>query len=227
MARSIAPWQSRNSATPTAFYVEDNGPLAGSLFTLSNFDGSPTIAPITLGTSQTFYAPDKVVFFNLDDPALQRNLMPRIKAVRMFDYRAGNNTAAIRHGYNGVVTNAVSPADHANGFSAAFREYTFVTSQLLLDSSGLYVVNPTQNTTDQGAGLGSSWIANIQAGVATASGGANDGVTSQLTGFNAEVDFELTDGTLWGVIGNTATDQNNPANTFDVSGGIPANWTSA
>lgn len=165
-----------------------DAPLAGSLFTLNNYDGNRTVSPpVVLGSSQTFYDPDKQIFFDLDE-------LPegaRIKEVRMYDYRAGNNTAAITHSYNGVNTNAVSAASHANGFSPAFRSWTFTESQLLLDGTPLLINNPSQNTTDQGLGLQSNWISSITPGISTASGGANSGVTSSLEGFNAEVDFEL------------------------------------
>lgn len=202
-------------------YFADNGPLAGSLFTLDNTSGGPSNAGVALGTSQMFHAPDRQVFFNM----AELPQYARIKAVSMFDERRGNNTAPVNVSYGGVVGSNVSPASHANGFSSARNPSTFATSQLVDAATPLIINDPTQNHWDYNGGAGAAFIDSIVPGTATASGGANDGVQTPISGFNALVDFELTDFTIWAVNGNTAVDTNNTANTFDVSGGIPGNWT--
>lgn len=201
-------------------YFEDNGPLAGSLFTLDNTTGGPSNAGVALGTSQMFHAPDRQIFFNAEELPQYA----RIKAVSMFEERRGNNTAAVTVRYDGIVGSNVSPAAHANGFSATRSTSTFATSVRVDPAIPLIILDPTQNHWDYAAGAGAAFISSIIPGVATASGGANDGVTTQLTGFNALVDFELTDFTIWAVTNGTATDTSNSANTLDVSGGIPAGW---
>ena len=160
--------------------------------TLSNFDGTPSISNVTIGSSQTFYTFQQILF--------DLNELPvgaAIKQVNIHDYRAGNFTGFLQFEYDGQTTNGIGPADHPNGFSVAPRNYIFPTAVPITAAAPLRINGNangpfanTQNTVDQGAGNGSPWIASITPGQATASGGADDGATSVLDGFNGEIVIE-------------------------------------
>lgn len=195
--------------------------------TLNNFEAPPVFGPT--GTSQTFFTYPQVFF----DPA-QLPDGARLKRVRMFDQRLGNNTMSISMRYGAGVTNSVSVSNHPNGASPAPIEYTFptgidITATDFLQANGTNNANigqGAQGRVDEGAGLGSPWIASITPGVATPSGGPEPAYN--VSGFNAEIDIEVPDKEVW--ITRTFEDgtvyASRPGETTftDVTAGIPADW---